>query len=988
MALRDPGWPLPLICLAALAGLPACAAPRVAIADNGVISELSFGEGPRVEAVRLLIPSPDWTARLFDQGQWRPDTVERAPDGRIRRLAGEATWDGGGMTLEQTISVEDDRVTVAYVMAVRGTATTAGARVMVDVPTAGLAGNGAWLRRAGRLLLARPLPAELPTPYHLGGGSAEWTAWQAGDHLTVTRVEGGTAQVSIQDNRQFRAEVFEAQWVVPDSHTLRDGQNLALTLVFEPARLSELTAAGARRVEAQSMWDTAKVETAGRGAAGIGEVQWSTQEGPRWQPVELRFRLSGTWDNPFDPAQVDVGATIEQPDGRTLRQPAFCYQEYVPLSEDLSAVVAPEGELEWRVRWTPMAEGLYRVRLGGTVSGRTVAADAGEFVCRGAAGRGFVRRSPDTPYYLRFDDGSPYFAIGENICWDGDNLIDTYRRWFERLGAAGGNYARIWLVRWNMALEWTAADSSRRGWYEGLGRYSLDNAWRLDQVMRAAAEHGIYVMLCLGYHGELQDQPDYFHAQCWATNPYNAANGGPCGKPADFWTDPAARRLYQQRLRYYLARWGADPHVLSFEFWNEVNAPAPWIEEMSRYLGENDIHGHLRTTTYGGDDTWNLPGMDYSQQHHYGSDENLVDSAPVIADTSLQWTERYRKPFMMGEFGIDWKRSDADHDPKGIGTNFHNGLWAAVGGRSFGTAALWYWDNYVDRLDLYGQFRAVANFAAMLDWSRFDARPADLEPLAYVTPPPPHFEDLTAALESHWARQPDAEIRLTHGGQWQGGRPVQFLFSPGKPDVCSPLRLRFDMPAAGAVILRVGQVSANARLVAKVDGKEALVREFPCGPPGEGRYKSTSWAEQWQIWQSVFDEDVSLPLTAGEHSVELALTAGDWLTIPTITVTGYRDAGLPNVDAWLLCDGSRVVGWIHDRASTWQADRDGREPAVIAPLRLSLGGLAGGQYRLLWYDTWAGRVSGERPLEVAADQRAVLETPTFRRDIAVMILPR
>jgi len=332
------------------------------------------------------------------------------------------------------------------------------------------------------------------------------------------------------------------------------------------------------------------------------------------------------------------------------------------------------------------------------------------FECAAGDNPGFVRRSPDTPYYLEFDDGTPYFGVGENICWASGDKLGLYDDWFSSLGDAGGNYCRIWLVRWNMALEWMD-EGPRTGRYYGLGRYSPDNAFRLDWVMEQARENGIYCMLCLGYHGEFMVKPDYFKTNCWQWNPYNVANGGPCQTPGEFWTNEEARKLYKQRLRYYIARWGWDANVLSWEFWNEVNAPAPWVDEMAKHFETIDPYAHLVTTTYGTGAVWEIPEVDYTQAHMYGSDESHPSTTPHVANLSRGYTTRWAKPFMLGEFGIDWKRSDTSHDPDGIGTSLHNGLWASVMTRSFGTAAIWYWDGYVHPKNLYHEYTNIRRFA-------------------------------------------------------------------------------------------------------------------------------------------------------------------------------------------------------------------------------------------------------------------------------------
>jgi len=172
--------------------------------------------------------------------------------------------------------------------------------------------------------------------------------------------------------------------------------------------------------------------------------------------------------------------------------------------------------------------------------------------------------------------------------------------------------------------------------------------------------------------------------------------------------------------------------------------------------------------------------MDYNQEHTYGSDETLRDSAPVIGAASWGATEKFRKPFMMGEFGIDWKRGDNDHDPKGIGTNMHNGMWAAVASRSFGTASLWYWDGYVDPLNMYGQFDLISRFAKKIDWTHFNPTRPTVEPLAWVTPPAGKiFGELSINPVYDWRREPDAVLSVNQDGTVSGAhRPTSSSAHP------------------------------------------------------------------------------------------------------------------------------------------------------------------------------------------------------------------
>ena len=85
-------------------------------------------------------------------------------------------------------------------------------------------------------------------------------------------------------------------------------------------------------------------------------------------------------------------------------------------------------------------------------------------------------------------------------------------------------------------------------------------------------------------------------------NPYNVVRGGFLKEPVDFLTDVGARKLFKQKLRYIVARWGYITNLFSWEWWNEVKLTdglgdlallTPWLREMNLYLGEIDPHRHL-----------------------------------------------------------------------------------------------------------------------------------------------------------------------------------------------------------------------------------------------------------------------------------------------------------------------------------------------------------------------------------------------------------
>ena len=233
-------------------------------------------------------------------------------------------------------------------------------------------------------------------------------------------------------------------------------------------------------------------------------------------------------------------------------------------------------------------------------------------------------------------------------------------------------------------------------------------------------------MMALGTYGEFTTG-GYFNEGQWPVNPYNKVNGGPAATPADFWTDAQARTLYRRRLRYLIARYGPETSLAFWEFWNETDAPAPWVAEMATYLKANDPYRHLVTNSYSTTGTpavWNLPQIDFTQTHRYGDEGTMKDIAPVILDDARQH-DRYASRTSWASSASPGAATTPSSTPPGIGTNLHNGLWASALAGNAGGASIWWWDSYVEPKNQYPRFTGLARFAATVDWPRRRFAPLD-----------------------------------------------------------------------------------------------------------------------------------------------------------------------------------------------------------------------------------------------------------------------
>lgn len=504
----------------------------------------------------------------------------------------------------------------------------------------------------------------------------------------------------------------------------------------------------------------------------------------RYGLMELDVALAATYDNPFDPGDVSLWATFRSPSGKATEVAGFLYQAFDRKLDGDREVLAPAGPPRWRVRFCPTETGTYTYTVGARDRTGSVGGPSGSFRAVNGRSRGFLGLRKGAQY-LTFSDGEPYIAIGENVCWYTSRGTYDYDRYFQRFRENGMNYTRIWMSPWSVGLEWdpSAPYYGPPTTYLGLGRYSLENAWRLDYILEQASRDGIYVMLCLLCHGENRIHSNDPRQAMWPGNPYSAERGGPCPAPQSFFTNPKARSLFKQRLRYITARWGAFTSVLAWELWNEVDIieryesayVAAWHREMAQAVRSMDQYGHPVTSSFantqGDPNLWQLPEMSFTQAHYYGGDPERA-----VVDATRGLTERYGKPSLFGEYGVDASGRLQREDPTGV--HLHNGLWAGVMSGGLGTAMTWWWDSYVELANLYGHYKALAAFVRGWPWAASQWKPAQV-----TCPPAAVAVGLQNASRAVlWLRNAESSWRAVQRGVEPSSVPSMELEVTGMAD--------------------------------------------------------------------------------------------------------------------------------------------------------------------------------------------------------------
>lgn len=698
-----------------------------------------------------------------------------------------------------------------------------------------------------------------------------------------------------------------------------------------------------------------------------------------FERVEWEIDPGCAYRDPFDPDEVAIDATFQGPDGRRLRVPAFWDAQFdaIPWAKDKAPASRPVRH-RWLVRFAPPTAGVWTMQVAIRDRAGTRTGSAASFEVAAPQSPGFVRRSLQSPQYLEFASGKPYFPIGLNLAWGaGGGNLEQYDRWFTALARAGGNFARIWQCSPGRMTETKES---------GAGRFDLAAMAYYDALLDLAQQRGICVMLTLMNYRDLRERDNWGQA-VWPRFPYNAALGGPATRPADFFAHPEARRLYQRRLRYLVARYSAYQSLAFWEFFNEQEfldskMPPEWLAEMSAYLQRNDPYGRIVTTSSAlPDEMWNLPSIDITQRHLYanGSDDLITR---VLHSTRRHLG--FAKPHLVAELGIDAKGSDEKFDKRGTGTSIHHGLWAAMMSGAAGGACHWYWDHYVEAHDLWKVYSGAAKFAATIDWPRRQFQPLQLAGPQAPLEGPETFQDVVIPCTLGWGRPSGEALVIQPNGEFTGELP-RYLFGPGKPEFQGDVPIDVLLERESTMTLRIARVSEKSMIEVLIDGRPAAKFELRADPyvvevKSVRQHSSGSY-------EAVYEVDRRVPIPAGSHRITLRNTAGDWAMLDTVTFTGAVSSRYGGLRAPALRDArtGETLVWIYDAKQTWKADQGDQSPRTFRGATIQIPWRGPAKATVCWWDTRQGNQI-QRRVEAASSGLLRLMIPDFSRDIALRLL--
>ncbi|RYG29622.1 hypothetical protein EON81_26360, partial [bacterium] len=474
-----------------------------------------------------------------------------------------------------------------------------------------------------------------------------------------------------------------------------------------------------------------------------------------------------------------------------------------------------DGDGSWRATLVTPTKGLYKAELwrNGKATTGEITVDDGkstEINAETPLARGFLRKRDDR---FVWDDGTVFFPMGYNLAWQTGGLPDMVDQ-LATMGKSGVDWTRIWANHWDGKNPWWISDERAEkpdpGWLEEAPLK------RWDAVVDACDKNGVSFQMVLFHHGQISSTVN----SNWADNPWNAKNpGGFLKDPAEFFTDPEAKRRSKLWIRTAVARYAHSPRLMAWELWNEVQwvdtykagrfeDVKKWHTEMAEYIRSIDPYRHLVTSSSDLEHREIFEAMDYLQPHTY----------PVDVRTAISGESYGGRPGFFGEFGPGGRAENAE-GPE-LKKILRDGIWAGLLSSQAGAGQYWFWDK-VEKNGLHDDFR-FSRIA--LDAANLSGHPT-AKPISVAAET---VERGPAVVKpgADWAPQTTGEIDLLNPTpeQLRGWSAYFQSSTSANAAMGRPLKIRFNAPRAGQLVVKIASVSkGGARLHLTVNGKEAVV---------------------------------------------------------------------------------------------------------------------------------------------------------------------
>ncbi len=413
---------------------------------------------------------------------------------------------------------------------------------------------------------------------------------------------------------------------------------------------------------------------------------------------------NASYQNPYDPDQIDLHAYFKSPSGDTTWVNGF-YDNY-------------NNAHAWRVRFAPNQVGTWEYQVFATTADGTGKSAKKTFTAILSDQHGWLTVSKQNSNYLAYSDSTTFYGLAAYYPWNVTqsgldelkqhdvNIIGYWNSTYDNAGNGGGAYL---------------IESMR----SGLGHYDQQKCGRIDQLLDWLHTRNMKMMFALWPHDFLSSGPPWNETGYTDANPYQTIVSA-----GNFYGDSLAW-VYQKKLyRYIIARWGYSTSMGIWEIVNEIHGTTgwvnhrdqaiAWVNKVDAYFKKNDLHDRPTTASFGSSTifTGSSVNVDMPNRHYYEAQgyprpygNNVRNGLYDAVNEMKNLKKAGNKPAIFGEAGYTSMFSSVSSSD--YTQEMHNAFWA---GLTNGLASTPFWWDFTTktvftqaRLDLYNKLKPFAD---------------------------------------------------------------------------------------------------------------------------------------------------------------------------------------------------------------------------------------------------------------------------------------
>lgn len=434
-----------------------------------------------------------------------------------------------------------------------------------------------------------------------------------------------------------------------------------------------------------------------------------------YEKFEAVFLLHATYQNPYDPDEIDVRARLISPSGKTWEIFGF-YDNY-------------QNRDQWKIRFSPNEVGTWRYTVQATDMYGTGQSEEYTFEAISSSHHGWIKVSPYNSHYLMHEDGASFYGVGPYYPWSVNNGPTG-------LGALEA-YAANQFGYWN--ITYGGEGNLIESLDSGLGRYDQNKCGRIDQILEWAESRNLVMMFAIWPHDLLSAT---VWAHIWHLNPYNQI----CDV-RDFYGSEEAWKYQEKQYRYLIARWGHSRSLGIWEIVNEINGTdgwqagkrkeaLEWVKKVHRFFKTHDPYGRPTTASQSGGIYWkegyqavDLPNVhlyERSWTPHYSGDP-IRSSLWIYGEMARQLWKDFDKPGILGEAGALDNYGNFPAGSLDYLTMYHNAHWS---GWANGLACAPFWWDFTTKSiftsQVMNQMQVFSKIAQTIDYAHILFSPASI----------------------------------------------------------------------------------------------------------------------------------------------------------------------------------------------------------------------------------------------------------------------